>query len=654
MLGLLSIVSLTALYSLTNTQDDIIDVVEVRQPLTMASLELAEILEKTNAALGFYLSSTKDEDKQQYVTALGELDAILKKLYAMPAVKNDESSLRLIKKIEASLEKYKSYRQEMLVLAVDFQKNFPAIGISGTKMNPVAMDIQANLQAMILSESEEEPSAERKQLLLDISELRINWMNVIIGNRAYMAFRGKAALDNLNLYVGVYNDMLAKFNQYEDLLTFEQVDALDTIRSKSKEFFVFLDEMVALHSSEKWRTDSYLISTQIGPLVRNIKQDINKLLSKQRKLSAEISQGLVKSTSATKTLVTTFFIIAVLIGLTGAFITTCMITKPINNTVATMNDIAEGEGDLTQRIKIQGKDEVALLGRAFNFFISKIHGTVSQVADSTDELSEAAEDMMQHVKNTERDIGSQRSETELVVAAMDHMHSTVKNVAEHADNAAEMAQQADIAAQEGKDVVVQTITSIKSLAEEVEQASTVINGLEEGSKEIGTVLDVIRGIAEQTNLLALNAAIEAARAGEQGRGFAVVADEVRSLASRTQESTQEIQGMIERLQSGAHDAVEVMQSGTEKAHQSVQQASEAGRSLQDITDAVNKIASMNVEIVKVSEEQRSVTDNINESMSNISNVSDTTSQSANDLEKSSTSLTNIADKLQTTLNQFQI
>ena len=651
---MLSVVSLTAVFSLTDTQKEVIDVVEVRQPLAMASLELAETLDKANAALGFYLSSTKDTDKQQYIAALGELDVLLKKLYAMPAVKNDKNSFELIKKIEASLKQYKSYKDEMLVLAVDFQKNFPAIGISGSQMNPVAMEIQASLQSMLLSEAEEEITAQRKQLLLDISELRINWMNIIIGNRAYMAFRGKAALDNLYLYKSVFIDTLKKFVTHEDILTFEQVDALDKVRDSSKNFFVLLDEMVSVHGSEKWRTDSYLISTKIGPLVRNVKQDINTLVTKQRKLSEEISQELVTSTSATKTLVTTLFIIASIIGISGAYILTCMITKPLNETVSTMDDIAKGEGDLTQRIKIKGKDEVALLGKAFNYFISKIHGTVAQVADSTDELTEAANDMMQHVEKAERDIETQRSETEQVISSMSHMHSTVQSVAEHADSAAEVAKEADIQAKKGRDVVEHTINSIESLASEVQDASNVINGLEEGSKDIGTVLDVIKGIAEQTNLLALNAAIEAARAGEQGRGFAVVADEVRNLASRTQESTQEIQTMIERLQQGAHDAVQVMQSGTEKANQSVQKASEAGDALLDITQAVNKIATMNAEIVSVSEEQRRVTDNINNNMANISNVSDTTAQSSKELESSSSSLSDIASKLQTTLNQFQI
>ena len=654
MLALLSVVSLTVLFGLTGTQNKISNVVEVRQPLAIASMELADSLNKANASLGFYLSSTEDANKKRFEDALNEMDTILNRLYAMPAVQNDSKTLNAIKEIETLLSTYKSYKDNMLGLAVDFQKNFPAIGLSGTTLNPLAMSIQANLQNMLAMESDEEVSKERRQLLLDIAELRQQWMNVIIGNRAFMAFRGDDALSNLNLYRNAFNKQLEKISENIDLLTFEQDDAYKQIQEQSKKYFIHLDEVIRLHSSEKWRTDSFLISTKIGPLVEEIKNKINSLVHEQRQLTEAINQELVSSASSTKKLVTFLYIIAVIIAISGAFLMGLMVIRPINQTASAMNDIAQGDGDLTQRLKVKGKDEIASLSKSFNMFMTKVHGTVSQVANSTDEINQASGNLKLLVGNTERDIKTQRAETEQVSSSMRQLLSAVENVTEHAQTASRVAQEADQQAEKGQRVVEDTIQSIGTLATDVEQAAKVIHGLENESNEIGAVLDVIKGIAEQTNLLALNAAIEAARAGEQGRGFAVVADEVRSLASRTQQSTQEIEDMIERLQNGARDAVRVMKQGTEQAKSSVSQATEAGDTIRDITAAVNNMAQLNVQIAEASKQQKLVTEEINQSMGNINRVADATTAGSAELENSSSSLNRLSENLTTTINQFQI
>ncbi len=216
----------------------------------------------------------------------------------------------------------------------------------------------------------------------------------------------------------------------------------------------------------------------------------------------------------------------------------------------------------------------------------------------------------------------QKDEVDKVATAMTEMSATVHEVARNATEAAEAAQRADEETTKGKMVVSQAIEAIDLLANEVNDAAQVIHRLEQDSDEIGAVLDVIRGIAEQTNLLALNAAIEAARAGEQGRGFAVVADEVRTLAQRTQQSTQEIQNMIERLQSGAQDAVKAMEQGRSRAQVGVEQAAEAGTSLETIAQAVGTISDMNTQIATAAEEQSVVAEEINLNIVSISDMAD--------------------------------
>ena len=336
------------------------------------------------------------------------------------------------------------------------------------------------------------------------------------------------------------------------------------------------------------------------------------------------------------------------------FLIGAVIEKHIKHVVSNLTEIASGEADLTKRLQQQGNDEIGQLVMAFNAFVEKLHQIIREVADSTAQLSTAAEEMSVISAESNENVSRQLSETEQVATAMNEMTSTVQEVARNAMQAAEAAENASGEANAGRSVVETTMGSINALANEVESASSVIQKLETDSENIGGVLDVIRGISEQTNLLALNAAIEAARAGEQGRGFAVVADEVRTLASRTQESTLEIQSMIESLQSGAAQAVTVMGQGREQAQTSVEQASKAGDSLHAITTAVSTISEMNTHIASAADEQSSVAEEINRSINNIGSIGEQTAQGAQKTAAASEEMTQLATQLQSMVSHFTI
>ncbi len=331
-----------------------------------------------------------------------------------------------------------------------------------------------------------------------------------------------------------------------------------------------------------------------------------------------------------------------------------VVAKPIHDVMERVKDIAEGDGDLTAKLDESSNDELGELAYWFNTFVGKLRTMITDINGYASELTTNAEHMSSVTHRTSNGVKQQQSETDQVATAMNQMSATVQEVARNASSAAAAANEADSEASQGKVVVKETIDAIDTLAAEVEKAGQVIQKLEEDSNGIGVVLDVIKGIAEQTNLLALNAAIEAARAGEQGRGFAVVADEVRTLAQRTQQSTQEIRSIIERLQSGAKDAVEVMVEGKSQASLSVEQAAKAGTSLDTITEVVTTITDMNTQIASAAEEHSSVAEEINRNVVNISEVANHTADDAAEVANSSKQLTKLADDLQSLLSHFKV
>lgn len=334
-----------------------------------------------------------------------------------------------------------------------------------------------------------------------------------------------------------------------------------------------------------------------------------------------------------------------------------MITRTILNSITTLRDSVESierDSDLTKRINITTQDELGFLAHSFNSMLDKFHTSIQEVSKTSRQLAKSANEMSLVTAQSADSVQTQRHELDMVATAMNEMTATVVEVAKNAADAADAAQHTDNQSQAGLIVVNNTVNSIVGLASEIEHATVVVKNLDADSNQIGTILDVIKSIAQQTNLLALNAAIEAARAGEQGRGFAVVADEVRTLAGRTQTSTEEIQRMIEKLQGGAKQAVQVMLDSQQYADDSVAQAKSAGEVLQNITAAVSTITDMNRQIATAAEEQSAVSEEINCNIVNINVAADETSQGAKSTSAESEKLAQMAQRLSDLVQTFKI
>ncbi|MDH5191438.1 MAG: methyl-accepting chemotaxis protein [Gammaproteobacteria bacterium] len=328
------------------------------------------------------------------------------------------------------------------------------------------------------------------------------------------------------------------------------------------------------------------------------------------------------------------------------------------STMGTLNDIKTAarqlaDGELTARVKTDTKDEITEIVDSFNMIADSFSHLVGEVASTTNQVASAAEELSVITGQTTNGIIQQTSATDQVATSVSEMSSSIQEVARHAAGAADASMTAHEETSAGQAVVSKAVSSINALSSEISNATGVIKQLEANSEEIGSILDVIRGIAEQTNLLALNAAIEAARAGEQGRGFAVVADEVRTLARRTQESTEQIHAMIERLQEGSRNAVTAMEASNEKAAESVESAQQAGNSLSTIFNAVTTINDMNNQIAAAAEEQATVSEGVNKNVVEIYDVSQQTKDGAEQTLVSSNELARLAEQLQTLVSKFK-
>jgi len=479
------------------------------------------------------------------------------------------------------------------------------------------------------------------------ADLSVNFIQdmLLAANQKLYTGAGQMALIGGNGRIVAYTQDPSKFGEkVSDILDAEQIANMANLKRGEVTYSV---------NKDKGRIELYLpfgIGQTDARWTLMLQLPLNAVMADLQKLQADLD---AQRKSDTFGMAMVGLIIAG-IGLLVIWLVGHGIARPLKQMVAMLDDIAKGEGDLTRRLSSDRSDELGSIAKGFNTFLAKLQAMITQVVTSVQSVSDSSEHTADIAIRTNIGIQKQMAEIDQVATAVQEMTATAQDVARNATQAAQAASHADQAAGQGMQIVRDTSNSIGALALEIGKAVGVVQTLAKDSENINAILTAIRGIAEQTNLLALNAAIEAARAGEQGRGFAVVADEVRNLAQKTQKATEEIQSMIQQLQQGTRDVVRVMEDSQNRTDESVQHAAKAAEALETITQAVSVINDMNTQIASAAEEQSAVADDINRNVINIGQVANEVAGGADESSSASAGLTKLAEQQRRLINQFKV
>jgi methyl-accepting chemotaxis protein len=431
-------------------------------------------------------------------------------------------------------------------------------------------------------------------------------------------------------------------------------DTMDGFENAYNSWIASARETLDLADRGQFEVAQEMVRNETGELFSNLRGYFDAVGVHVDKLSQERAREASSEGTSSATFILSIMIVALLVSVGLFLVFMKLIIKSITRLREQLDNIAQGEGDLTKRIPVENEDDLGQLARSFNRVLENLQSMIGSIQELSQNLGKGAQELESAAKDNKQGIDKQTDSISMVATAINEMQSAIEEVAGNASRAAEVTREVRDTGEKGSEIVRQSSAQVRRLAEQISRGVEVIRKLSNDSDQITTVLDVIRGIAEQTNLLALNAAIEAARAGEQGRGFAVVADEVRTLAQRTQKSTEDIQTMIEALQTGVADIVSVMESGTTEAEATEKLSTQAEQELQSIVSGVSDINDVNTSVASATEEQTQVVDEINRSITDINDLAEESAKHSAGIDKISDSLAEYAAELEQQTGRFKV